>query len=197
VRQSGATHEESIKSNKEIYCFEKDSGFQQPNDAAAVLFTGYIRDNGSEDIVVELGCGDGASLRKFQELGVFTIGVDINPSKLALATGPVYEMDMLEFLKVQQTGSANNIFMHHSLEHIVAVKEVLAEVPRVLKKGGLFFCITPAEDEPHSVHNTAFDSPDELEPSGLKRLECTKQIRFGHPEYMYVGIKEVDNTVAT
>lgn len=190
MRQSGLTHEESIQANKENFCLEKDSWFQQPNDAAAEHCTGMIRSAGGSPAVVELGCGDGAALRKFQELKIHTLGVDINTEKLSYATGIVIESDMLQWLLDQPDETVSNIFMHHSLEHIVAVPEVLTEIARVLDRGGIFYCVVPADDTPHSVHNTAFDSAEELAPVGLRTVIAEKQIRFEHPEFLYVGYKE-------
>lgn len=189
MRQSGATHEESIDNNLTQFCLEVDSEFQAANDAAAQDLLRYIEGFERPRKVVELGCGDGAALNTFKELDVDVFGVDINPEKLSQNKHQYWQGDMLEWLSDQKAKSVNNIFMHHALEHIVQVKELLEYVSIVLENGGLFYCIVPADDHPHEVHHTAFDDAKELAPPRMKTIVAKKQERFGHPEYIYVGVK--------
>lgn len=187
MRQLDASHKESIKGNLAHWCYEVDSEFQQVNDAAVeeaydLIYKLDLR-------VVELGCGDGASLRKFQELGVTTVGVDINADKLDRAVGETIKADMVDYLWGVKNNSIPNIFMHHSLEHIIKVEELLNLVSAKLAKGGIFYCVVPADDTPNTVHYTAFDSAEELLPPGLEPIEIVKQERFGHPEFKCVAIK--------
>lgn len=189
MRQSGATHDESIDSNLSQFCLEANSEFQAANDAAAQDFLRYVERYERPREVVELGCGDGAALNTFKHLDVKTFGVDINPEKLMFNEHDYWQGDMIEWLGEQKPKSVKNIFMHHALEHIVDVKEALELISIVLEVGGLFYCIVPADDRPHEVHHTAFDSPNELAPPKLKTLVSKKQERFGHPEYIYVGAK--------
>jgi SAM-dependent methyltransferase len=187
MRQLDATHQESIEGNLGQWCYEVDSEFQQANNDAAEDAASYI--NPKNKVVIELGCGDGASLIKFHELGFATIGVDINADKLDRALGPKVKADMVDWLWGVKDNSLANIFMHHSIEHIINVDELIGLVTLKLAKGGIFYCVTPADDTPNTVHYTAFDSAEELLPPGLKPLVLTKQERFGHPEYKCVAIK--------
>ena len=185
MRQLDATHQESIDGNLGQWCYEVDSEFQQANDAAVAEAAEYMK----VKKVWELGCGDGAALREFQKLGFVTVGVDINADKLDRAVGGTVKADMVDYLWGVKDGSISNIFMHHSLEHIVAVEELLGLITLKLKKGGVFYCVVPADDTPNTVHYTAFDSAEELLPPGLKPVIVAKQERFGHPEFKCVAIK--------
>lgn len=185
MRQLDATHKESIDGNLGQWCYEVDSEFQQANDDAVEDAITYM----DRKIVWELGCGDGASLRKFKEHGYVTIGVDINTDKLDRAVGLLVNIDMIEYLNSVKDNSIPNIFMHHSIEHIVDVKRLLQLVTLKLISGGIFYCVTPADDTPNTVHYTAFDSAEELLPPGLEPIEMVKQERYGHPEYKCVARK--------
>lgn len=185
MRQLDATHKESIEGNLGQWCYEVDSEFQQANDAAAEDAVSYM----TTTTVYELGCGDGASLRKFRELGFDTIGIDINANKLDKAVGKTIKADMVDWLWGIKDNSLPNIFMHHSLEHIINVDELLGLVTLKLAHNGIFYCVVPADDTPNTVHYTAFDSAEELLPPGLKPLVMAKQERFGHPEYKMVATK--------
>jgi SAM-dependent methyltransferase len=185
MRQLSNDHKESIKANLKQFCYEVDSEFQAANDAAAEDAANYMK----RKVVYELGCGDGASLRKFQELGFDTHGVDINANKLDRAVGKVYKSDMVSWLSFHKAGSLPNIFMHHSLEHIVAVEKLLGLVAKRLVVGGVFYCVVPADDHPNTVHFTAFDDASELLPPGLTPLKMERQERFGHPEFICVAKK--------
>lgn len=187
MRQSGATHYESIDDNLAQFCLEVDSEFQSANDSAVQDFMRYIEKYNRPKRVVELGCGDGAALNTFKGLGVEVFGVDINPEKLFYNTHPYHQGDMVIWAGEQKAKSVSNIFMHHALEHIVDVSELLSYIAMILERGGLFYCIVPADDSPHEVHHTAFDSALELAPPKLEILQARKQERFGHPEYLYVG----------
>ncbi len=187
MRQLDATHKESIEGNLGQWCYEVDSEFQQANDNAVEDAIRYI--NPLKKIVIELGCGDGASLRKFQEYDFSTVGVDINANKLERALGVVVKSDMIDWLMQAEDGTLPNIFMHHSLEHIINVGELLGLVTLKLAHNGIFYCVVPADDTPNTVHYTAFDSAEELLPPGLKPLVMAKQERFGHPEYKCVATK--------
>lgn len=185
MRQSGVTHEASIMSNLQQFCYEVDSEFQAANNDAAKDCVRYLE----QKSIIELGCGDGAALQKFVELGVTVFGVDINEEKLAVNPHPHIASDMLSWLETQPDDSLPNIFMHHALEHIIAVDELLWLISIKLVPSGIFYCVVPADDEPHEVHHTAFDSPHELAPPEMQRIVATKQVRYGHPEYLYIGQK--------
>lgn len=185
MRQLPATHKQSIIGNLGQWCYEVDSEFQQANDAAAEDAASYM----TTMTVYELGCGDGASLRKFRQLGFATVGIDINADKLDRAVGKTIKADMVDWLHKAKDGSLPNIFMHHSLEHIINVDELLGLVTLKLAHNGIFYCVVPADDTPNTVHYTAFDEANELLPPSLIPLVLTKQERFGHPEFKCVAKK--------
>ncbi len=188
MRQSGKSHKQSIDSNLQQWCYEVDSEFQEANNNAAEEMAAYMNQHGLKE-VVELGCGDGAAVRKFAELGIEISGVDINSEKLAMIDKsiPTHKSDMVTWMSAQD--SVPSIFMHHSLEHIVSVEKLLALVTQKLRPGCIFYCVVPAGDHPHEVHHTAFDDASELMPPGLEVLHLGKQERFGHEEFKCVAIK--------
>lgn len=184
MKKADLTKLESILGNLHQWCFEVGSEFEQNNIAAVVDFVETYKPVGT---VVELGCGDGAALKAFEQLGIKTFGVDINKEKLDKAPGDTALDDVLDWLVKQPRKSVDNIFTHHALEHMVHIDEVLAEIGRVLKPGGLYYAVVPAHDHVHEVHHVAFESAKELLPKGLKQVKLAEQERFGAKEYLCIA----------
>ena len=140
--------------------------------------------------VLELGCGDGAALKKFVELGYTATGVDINPQKIERCPKETKAItsDVLEYLKTLEDGSVENIFTHHFLEHAIHYEEILNESSRVLKKGGIFMGIVPAHDHVHSVHHVMFESPYDIAINGFEAILADSKGRLQW-EFHYIGKK--------
>lgn len=153
--------------NAEEYTLERDNQrFSQWNKEAVERMIPHL----SDKRVLDLGCGDGVAIDAFIEHGVECIGVDLNPKKLAHVKAPTACIDYLSYLKKLPNNSVPNIFMHHSLEHVPNPEDVLEQIGRVLKRGGVWFCIVPAElgRELHDTHYAMFDDAAELLPEGLE-----------------------------
>ena len=79
-----------------------------------------------------LGARLGAEVEAFIDFGVFAIGIDLNPGKdnRYVVTG--------DFHHVQYAEASIDVIYSNSLDHVFNLKEVLAEVLRLLKPSGLF-----------------------------------------------------------
>jgi len=184
---------ESIEENLQTWCYEVGSRFEEiGRDAADDFFYYFKKLNNLEfieeknNIVYDIGSGDGSSTNRLTELGFDVVAVDINYNKLKKtnARQKICE-DVLTFLKNMPAGvQINNIFSHHSLEHMVDAEEIINFLGEKLMVGGLYYSIVPANDYLHSVHHVVFESPRELLPSvSFDVIELCEQIRFGEKEY--------------
>lgn len=156
--------EEAMHGNKAVYTLEVGSDYEKYSINSARKFIGYIRGLP----VVDLGAGDGAATNVFTANGNSVTAVDINPDKLRMIKGAeTVEQDIVSFL----SKPVENVFMHHVLEHIPNYQDVLDLIAKHLKKGRYCFIAVPKDDHPHSVHYVAFDSLEEIIPSGLQVVE--------------------------
>lgn len=179
--------EAAIAANLELWGFEIGGDYEACSQEAAEECMPLL--SGSQ--VVDLGCGDGAALTRFIALGTDTLGIDINAEKLARCPGPTIQTDILSWLREKPDDSVPNVFAHHSLEHLAGVTEVLAEIARVLKPGGLFYAVVPADGHLRDAHFTAFEAAAELLPPGLMQLHADFQFRV-EPEWKLIARKRSD-----
>lgn len=94
--------------------------------------------------VLEVGCGQGHLTRRLANRGVDITGIDANPNAPEVAgTDRVLHMhgEDLSF----DDESFDVIVSIHALEHIPPLEDAIAEMARVLKKGGRAMHIYPAE----------------------------------------------------
>lgn len=177
--------EESVLQNLEAWCFEVGSRFEQASVQAARDFADMGPGPGT---VCDLGSGDGAATRELVGLGFDVHAVDVNGTKLGhiseLAT--THETDAVNYLT---ENAVDNVFAHHSLEHMVDVERVLQLISQSLKPGGLYYAIVPAGDHLHSVHHVVFESHEELLPAGLALIVGREQERFCEREFVCVARK--------
>lgn len=99
------------------------------------------------DRILELGCGDGTSLKLFKAAGLCVLGLDFADHKLAraLTVGlPVIKADMHKI--PFQDSSATAVLSAHTLEHALDPVGVMKECVRVLSPGGVFRAIVPYPD---------------------------------------------------
>ena len=155
------SHEESIVQNRNTWCLEVGSSYEEYSVNSANRFIKYIK----KQPVVDLGSGDGAATNVFIKNGNKTTAVDINPEKLNCIDGAIkVETDFLTYL----TKPLDNVFMHHALEHYVNYQQVLDAIGKYLKKNKYCYISVPKNDHVHSVHHVAFDSIEEIIPKGLE-----------------------------
>lgn len=162
ARVARITGRQSIKDNLDDYVLEVGTNFEPLSDEAARLFDSY----GPAKEVLDLGCGDGAAIKAFLRLGYDVTGLDINQVKLGHVPPEASTVcsDFLTYLRSMPTGYLANVFSHHALEHTPDYAEVLAEIGRVLKPGGLCLIVVPAYGELYSIHHAVFEAIDELQP---------------------------------
>jgi len=105
----------------------------------------YFGENLSHIHLLDIGCGGGVLAEEFARLGCQVTGIDIAEESLAVARAHARTQGLLIDY---QTGSATELSFDGSsfeivsccdvLEHIPEWEQVIAEVSRVLKPGGLF-----------------------------------------------------------
>ncbi|MGW0628864.1 class I SAM-dependent methyltransferase [Streptomyces sp. NPDC002758] len=130
-----------------------------PDDHARQVTSRYyldeaMRSPGAPDRVVDLGCGRGMSADLFRrhDPHVRWLGVDISESPEARQRrsggDPVVYFDgvRLPF----RSDSVPLIYSHQVFEHVARPRELLAEVGRVLRPGGLFIGSTSQFEPYHS-----------------------------------------------
>lgn len=94
--------------------------------------------------LLELGCGNGDTLKLLSEWGWEVEGIDFDPKAVANARGkgvPAYEGDL--FSRNYSSMSFDAIFSNHVIEHVPDPAAVLVESYRILKPGGRCIVVTP------------------------------------------------------
>lgn len=111
--------------------------------------------------ILDLGCGDGVGLAYFKLLGFRNVtGVEFcaeKAKKAAALLGPGYsvlEIDMHDLNDfVIDPESMDIIYSSHSLEHTHNPNQVIRNIHRILKPGGLLFVVLPYPDTgPDDAH---------------------------------------------
>ncbi len=101
--------------------------------------------------ILDLGCGSGDWLDLLRDEGLQARGVEINTVMLDACRArqlEVVESDMLAYLHGLPDSSVNVITAFHLIEHIPfeTMLELIAEVRRVLRPGGLVMLETPSPE---------------------------------------------------
>lgn len=133
------------------------------------------------DRVLEVGCGQGHLTSTLAARGIDVVGVDANPRAIELAAS-----DRVRHMYAQELGFDDEEFdvivSVHAIEHIPPLEDALAEMTRVLKKGGTAVFIYPAEPIqglyaiPTSIilHGTPFKAREvhchKLSPAKLRQM---------------------------
>ena len=141
-------------------------------------FTARFR---SRALIADLGCGPGADLRRFEDIGLRAVGLDRSTGLLRLAHPfPRTRADLsaLPF----QAGSLDGIWSHASLLHVdvVELPRTFAEWDRALVPGGVVGLAT----------SLGGDSGWELVPAGPARvpaLEAGQRRWFVHHRQEQIG----------
>jgi len=146
--------------------------------------------------VLEVGCGQGHLTKRLAERGIDITGIDANPNAPEIA-----ESDRVVFMYAEDLKYTDNSFdtivAVHSIEHIPALDEALAEMARVLRPGGSAFFIYPAEPImglyaiPTSVilYGTPFKAREvhcqKLWPAKLRRMTSDLGLKETHHEFSF------------
>ena len=108
------------------------------------------------DVVLDLGCGNGHHLLALGPEVARGIGIDVSPGMIELArarlrsspweTNFTFEVDNAEELNGIADQSIDLAICIGAFEHMLDKRAVLANIYRVLKFGGRFFCLAPRSD---------------------------------------------------
>jgi SAM-dependent methyltransferase len=104
----------------------------------------YFSAPGPDGRLLDIGCGEGQMLRRFERLGWDAEGVDTDP--VAVATGRAGGLSISQGDVESQHYAANSfdaVSMNHVIEHVFDPVGVLSEISRILKVGGRLVIVTP------------------------------------------------------
>ena len=130
------------------------SRYEMPTPQANLAETARLlaRNIGDQDVILDIGCGDGAFLQEMHKLEFERlIGFDQSPGlerAMKLGFGTFYRSSVWEFLDNAERGQrtdARAIVMVNVLEHVAEPLELLARIHRVLPERGLV-CVTVPND---------------------------------------------------
>jgi len=98
--------------------------------------------------LLDIGCGRGEWLELLKENGIEAKGIDLNSMMIQEALQyklDVENIDVLEYLKSLNSNSLSVVTAFHIVEHLSleVLIEMLDEIYRVLKKGGMVILETP------------------------------------------------------
>lgn len=111
---------------------------------------------------LELGCGIGYQSAFLSKISGEVVATDLAEEDMAAhAPGMKQAFELHKLLKINnvkfqacsaeqlpfQNESFDLIYSSHVLEHIPDINKALSEMSRVLKPGGIFFCVTPVSFE--------------------------------------------------
>ena len=96
------------------------------------------------DRVLDVGCGKGHLVKALSELGIESVGIDLNPNAADVAVVPrVRTMSAISLDFEDESFDA--VVSFHSIEHIPRIEDALEEMARVVKPGGKVLLVYPAE----------------------------------------------------
>lgn len=120
-----------------------------------------------DSLIIDIGCGGGDYLELMKELGWNVLGIETDPAACSMVRKkgvPIFE-GIFEEAKLADL-SADQITMHHLIEHLPDPQSTIKECFRVLKAGGRLVIHTPnAGSLAHKVFKEQcciFDSPRHL-----------------------------------
>jgi SAM-dependent methyltransferase len=96
--------------------------------------------------VIDVGCGDGAFVRRCLRAGIDAVGVEAfaEPARLAGERGAVAVQGAGQQLPFA-TASIDVVRSKEVLEHVAEPLRMTREIRRVLRPGGLFLCYVPTQ----------------------------------------------------
>ena len=104
-----------------------------------------------ESRILDLGCGPGRDLRLFADAGHSAIGVELNPSFVAMATrhGQVIEADIRNIRDLFAPQTFDGIWAQASLIHLsrTETKQLLKDAESLLRPHGRFYACVSAVGE--------------------------------------------------
>ena len=126
----------SIYNKKYISTTYKDNKSEYPEKFCKKLFGSYP----TTVKILDLGCGNGHITEEINKLGFDVTGVDINPP-----SGKRYvTADISKPLSMFKDSTFDIVFSKSVIEHLREPDHMVNEVYRILKRGGIFICMTPS-----------------------------------------------------
>jgi SAM-dependent methyltransferase len=100
--------------------------------------------------ILDVGCGLGAYVRRFQDFTPYAYGVDIEADRLRSGVPNLLAADseQLPF----RPGSFDLILLNEVIEHVLDDRETVRECLRALKAGGLLVVFAPNRGYPFETH---------------------------------------------
>lgn len=113
------------------------------------LSTSKLKTKGTSSLCI--GARTGTEVRVFNDLGSFSVGIDVNPGK---ENKYVVWGDASD---IQYADNTIDIVYTNSLDHFLKIEEVLSEIKRVLKPDGHFvFLIGSPKDSRIDKHGSTY-----------------------------------------
>lgn len=99
--------------------------------------------------LLDIGCGDGENMLRFQDSSLHRVGLEISWPRLQTARR--LDLDVLQVGGEQlpfADGAFDMIYIAHVLHHVAGYKQVLAEIKRCLASNGRVFMVETVTDHP-------------------------------------------------
>jgi SAM-dependent methyltransferase len=142
--------------------------------------------------VLDIGCGPGWLLAQLRDRGWRTTGTELNDEGARFARGTLH-LDVRSGERATATlpdGSVDLIILWHVLEHVERPADLLAEISRLLRPGGLLLVAVPNFGSPEARWARAawfhLDVPRHLthfDPPTLRRLLDAAHLRVVSASY--------------
>jgi SAM-dependent methyltransferase len=98
-------------------------------------------------VALDIGCGDGPSMRKFRDAGFAAVGIEPDPdarrNAIAAQVGEVYDGTGEELPVALEGRQFDVVLMSHMLEHCLEPAIVLRNAHRVLRRNGILVVEVP------------------------------------------------------
>jgi len=106
----------------------------------------YYRINPGIRKILEIGCGNGANLKFFSDLGFETCGTESNPVRVAECRSKglrVYPSSIDGFVAVEQYAPFDFVYSSHVLEHVIDIDSHIRQVAAMVRPEGFVYIETP------------------------------------------------------
>jgi ubiquinone/menaquinone biosynthesis C-methylase UbiE len=138
--------------------------------------------------ILDAGCRDAWALGYLAKKGFTNVhGFDVIKENVSICRKHGYNVlkANAEDLVVYDTSSFDAVFARHMLEHVVNPRKAIAEFARILRKGGIFYCIIPLQNQGTTPkikygHSYVFYNVDELYHMSSKFFREISRIKREH-----------------